>query len=71
MCKDETSASGSPKLDIAGSQGSILRGKKIEEIYLCIYYTNSNSHFSSEKGCNLAEFVVFILYHSLSLQAED
>lgn len=28
MCKDETSASGSLKLDIAGSQGSILRGEK-------------------------------------------
>lgn len=43
MCKDETSASGSPKLDIAGSQESILRGKTIEEICVSIYYMNSNS----------------------------
>lgn len=43
MCKDETSASGSLKLDIAGSQDSILRGKKNKEICLSIYYTNSNS----------------------------
>lgn len=56
MCKDETSASGSPKLDIAGSQGSIRRGK-IEEIYLSLYYTNSNSHFSSEKGRSLESFL--------------
>lgn len=34
MCKDETSASGSPKLDIAGSQGSILRGKKLRKYIL-------------------------------------
>lgn len=41
MCKDETLTSGSLKLDVSGSQKSILRGKKIEEICLCIHYRNS------------------------------
>lgn len=65
VCKEKISASRGPKLDIAGNQGRILRGKKKkkEEICLNIYYRNSS--FSSEKNCSL---VVFILYRSLSLQ---
>lgn len=41
MCKDETSASGSPKLDIAGSQGSILRGKKKLRKYIFAFTTRT------------------------------
>lgn len=49
MCKDEALTSGILKLDVSGSQKTILRGKKIEEICLCVHYRNNYSSVFLQK----------------------